>query len=81
MSKNIYCDTYEWLPVVEPELGQERFLPEDPTTLLRNGSFAKVPVIIGVTENEFGKRAARLFLIWFLLFFNFAILSLNFRNS
>ncbi|XP_011705308.1 PREDICTED: esterase FE4-like, partial [Wasmannia auropunctata] len=43
-----------WTPVVEPEIhGVERFLPEQPSELIRKGKFHKVPLIAGITENEF----------------------------
>lgn len=42
-----------WLPVVEPDLGQERFLTDDPTRLFLRGDFYRVPVIAGITELEF----------------------------
>lgn len=42
-----------WLPVVEPDLGQERFLTEDPTQLFKRGQFYRVPVMAGITELEF----------------------------
>ncbi|KYM82670.1 Esterase FE4 [Atta colombica] len=43
-----------WTPVVEPEVhGVERFLPEQPIDLIRKGKFHKVPLIAGVTKNEF----------------------------
>lgn len=42
-----------WLPVVEPDLGQERFLTDDPTILFERGEFCRVPVMAGVTELEF----------------------------
>lgn len=44
-----------WSPVVEPEIqGVERFLPEQPADLFRKGKFHKVPLIAGVTKDEFG---------------------------
>ncbi|EZA54385.1 esterase E4 [Ooceraea biroi] len=44
-----------WTPVVEPEVhGVERFLPEQPLDLIRKGKFHKVPLIVGVTKDEFG---------------------------
>ncbi|KAL6446527.1 hypothetical protein ACFW04_001222 [Cataglyphis niger] len=44
-----------WTPVVEPEVhGVERFLPEQPVDLIRKGKFHKVPLIAGVTKDEFG---------------------------
>ncbi|XP_075162677.1 juvenile hormone esterase-like [Haematobia irritans] len=44
---------YNWLPVVEPDFGQERFLVEDPYKTMINGNFYKVPIIMGVTQYEF----------------------------
>lgn len=41
-----------WLPVVELDFGQERFLTDDPTKLFSLGKFARVPVIAGVTKYE-----------------------------
>jgi len=39
---------------VEPEVhGVERFLPEQPIDLIKKGKFHKVPLIAGVTKNEF----------------------------
>lgn len=46
-----------WKPVVEPDLGQERFLTDNPTRLFRLGRFARVPVIAGITELEFASPA------------------------
>ncbi|EFN65474.1 Esterase FE4 [Camponotus floridanus] len=44
-----------WMPVVEPEVqGVERFLPEQPFDLIRKGKFHKVPLMAGVTKDEFG---------------------------
>lgn len=42
-----------WYPVVEPDFGQERFLTEDPKVLFGSGNFSRVPVIAGVTNDEF----------------------------
>lgn len=43
-----------WRPVVEPEIpGVERFLTDQPANLLRKGQFHHVPVIAGVTKDEF----------------------------
>lgn len=42
-----------WLPVVEPDLGQERFLTDDPTRLFQLGHFHRVPVMAGITDLEF----------------------------
>lgn len=44
-----------WMPVVEPEVqGVERFLPEQPLDLIRKGKFHKIPLMAGVTKDEFG---------------------------
>nr|QCC89018.1 carboxylesterase 3 [Meteorus pulchricornis] len=44
-----------WLPVVEPEVpGVERFLPAQPIDLIREGKFHQVPLITGITRDEFG---------------------------
>lgn len=50
------CTRNLWGPVVEPDLGQTRYLETDPDTLLKNGSFARVPVLIGITADEFAER-------------------------
>lgn len=42
-----------WYPVVEPDFGQERFLTEDPTVLFASGNFSRVPIITGITKDEF----------------------------
>ncbi len=42
-----------WYPVIEKDFGQERFLTENPTKLMRQGRFMRVPVIAGITEHEF----------------------------
>lgn len=42
-----------WYPVIEKDFGQERFLTENPTKLMRQGRFMRIPVIAGVTEYEF----------------------------
>ncbi|XP_076231278.1 uncharacterized protein LOC143177296 [Calliopsis andreniformis] len=44
-----------WKPTVEPEVrGIERFLTAHPYDLIKQGKYKQVPLIIGVTENEFG---------------------------
>lgn len=42
-----------WFPVIEKDLGQEKFLVSDPVLSFRSGDFEKVPVIIGRTKDEF----------------------------
>lgn len=42
-----------WYPVIEPDFGQERFLTEDPKVSFASGNFLRVPVMAGVTNEEF----------------------------
>lgn len=42
-----------WMPIVEPDFQQERFLPDDPGTLFEQGKFAKVSVMAGIAAEEF----------------------------
>lgn len=42
-----------WYPVVEPDFGQERFLTDDPAKLFASGNFSRVPIITGITQDEF----------------------------
>ena len=42
-----------WLPVVEHNFGQERFFTADPNKLFESGKFNRVPVIVGITADEF----------------------------
>ncbi|XP_055906848.1 juvenile hormone esterase [Eupeodes corollae] len=42
-----------WKPVIEPKLGQDRFLIEDPVKSYQDGKFMKVPIITGITKDEF----------------------------
>jgi len=42
-----------WKPVIEPDFGQERFLVEDPIKSYQNDDFMKVPIITGMTKDEF----------------------------
>lgn len=46
-----------WLPVVEQDLGQERFLTDEPNVLFAAGNFSKANVMIGVTTDEFSSPA------------------------
>lgn len=52
-----YQPTLLWIPVVEPDFGQERFLVEDPTLSLYEGRFQKVPIISGIIKLEFAQYA------------------------
>lgn len=42
-----------WNPVVEPDVGQERFLALDPLTAIKQKKMHDVPYIISQTEDEF----------------------------
>lgn len=42
---------------VEKDLGHERFLTDDPSTLFSSGNFSRVPMIIGRTSEEEGITA------------------------
>nr|XP_014102991.1 venom carboxylesterase-6 [Bactrocera oleae] len=46
-----------WKPVIEPDYGQERFLIEDPVRSYQNGNFMKIPIITGMTKDEFAGQA------------------------
>ncbi|XP_053684403.1 juvenile hormone esterase-like [Sabethes cyaneus] len=46
-----------WTPVIEPDYGQERFLDRDPTEAYLRGDFMKIPVIAGITRDEFAGPA------------------------
>ncbi|EFA04389.1 hypothetical protein TcasGA2_TC014687 [Tribolium castaneum] len=52
-----YDPVIVWYPVIEDGFGQERFLTEDPIKMFERGDFQKVPIVIGVTKDEFGNRA------------------------
>jgi acetylcholinesterase len=54
------CPMLAWMPVVEPDFGQERFIEEEPVKLFREGRFHRVPVLTGVTEDEFSSNAQRI---------------------
>ncbi|KAF7992377.1 hypothetical protein HCN44_001702 [Aphidius gifuensis] len=41
-------------PVVEPDVGQEIFLPSNPWELIKSKKYADVPVMIGITAQEAG---------------------------
>ncbi|XP_023158747.1 venom carboxylesterase-6 [Ceratitis capitata] len=42
-----------WMPVIEGDFGQERFIVENPYKTIQSPNFQKVPLIIGITEYEF----------------------------
>ncbi|XP_058065623.1 juvenile hormone esterase [Anopheles bellator] len=46
-----------WKPIIEPDFGQERFLDRNPTEAFRKGDFMKVPLMAGITKDEFAGPA------------------------
>nr|CAH7758728.1 unnamed protein product [Callosobruchus chinensis] len=46
-----------WSPVIEPEVGQERFITDNPIRLIMNGHLQHVPFITGQTTDEFSYDA------------------------
>uniref|UniRef100_A0A0A1XAI2 Carboxylic ester hydrolase n=1 Tax=Zeugodacus cucurbitae TaxID=28588 RepID=A0A0A1XAI2_ZEUCU len=52
---------YIYLPVVERDFGQDRFLTENPFDSLNRGEFSKVPILIGFTSGEFCQSAVDIF--------------------
>ncbi|KAL7039248.1 hypothetical protein ACKWTF_009844 [Chironomus riparius] len=53
-SRSYYgCLVMPWLPVVEQDFGQERLFTADQNKLFKSGKFNRVPVIVGITTDEF----------------------------
>ncbi|XP_044758909.1 uncharacterized protein LOC123316758 [Coccinella septempunctata] len=50
-----------WKPVIEEDFGQERFLVEHPVNMVREGKFEKVPILTGLTSDEFAGRAVDIY--------------------
>ncbi|XP_048005125.1 juvenile hormone esterase-like isoform X2 [Leguminivora glycinivorella] len=46
-----------WTAIVEPDVGQPRFLPVQPDEAVRQGQFQAVPLLISQTEGEFFWKA------------------------
>ena len=46
-----------WYPVIEDDYGQERFLSDDPVALFQKGNFSNIPIVTGITLQEFGYEA------------------------
>ena len=44
--------TSPFVPVVEPDVGQEIFISTDPWTMLKSYDIADVPVMIGIMHDE-----------------------------
>jgi hypothetical protein len=55
-------------PVTEPVTGAERFLEADPTDVFLSGKFAQIPLITGMTRDEFSYKALRKYILRFLSF-------------
>lgn len=52
-----FCPLLLFLPVVEPDLGQERFLTDNPIKSFRSGKWNRVPIITGFVKDEFAQLA------------------------
>ncbi|XP_055854089.1 juvenile hormone esterase-like [Episyrphus balteatus] len=52
-----YHPMLNWRPVIEKDFGQERFLTDDPVAALEQGNFQKIPLIVGMTKDEFARIA------------------------
>ncbi|XP_049816939.1 esterase E4-like [Aethina tumida] len=50
----------QWSPVIEEDYGQERFLPDHPINLINKGEFMDIPLMAGVTEDEFSGQVIQL---------------------
>ncbi|KAK9883518.1 hypothetical protein WA026_001694 [Henosepilachna vigintioctopunctata] len=46
-----------WKPVIEENFGQERFLTDHPIKLVMEGKFQNVPIMSGITTEEFGYKS------------------------
>ncbi|KAG5678815.1 hypothetical protein PVAND_008449 [Polypedilum vanderplanki] len=55
------CVVRPFGPVIEPDLGQERFLKAEPSELFKNGNFLRVPILIGITAYEFADVVRNIF--------------------
>lgn len=53
------CPEYVHFPSYEPNFGQEAFMSSDPQRLLQNGSFSRVPIMLGYVQHELFELAAR----------------------
>lgn len=45
-------------PVVEPKSAKDPFLPDHPLNIIKSGKSMDVPIIIGVTSEDGGLKAA-----------------------
>jgi hypothetical protein len=48
-------------PVIEPAAGPGRFLEAHPAKLFLSGKFFDVPLITGITKDEFSYKALRMY--------------------
>ncbi|XP_055371025.1 juvenile hormone esterase-like [Condylostylus longicornis] len=49
----------QWNVELEKDFGQERFMIEHPSVLFEKGEFYKVPIITGITIDEFAERGPK----------------------
>lgn len=52
------CLVFPWTPLLEEDLGQERFVTDNPSVLFREGNFSRVNALMGMTAHEFISPAA-----------------------
>ena len=50
--------TLIWLPVIEKDYGQKRFLTEHPIKSVVKHRFQDVPILSGIVKDEFADNAA-----------------------
>lgn len=62
-----------WVPVLEKDFGQERFLSIDPVTAVKEGKMHAIPYIVSQTTDEFYWKA-------FSKFYNIAINEMYYWN-
>jgi len=48
---------YTWLPTMEQDFGQQRFLSAHPIEIMSHGQINAVPVMIGINTDDFGFKA------------------------
>lgn len=73
------CATWEpysvinmkWNYEIEEDFGQERFLLDNPTNLFASGNFQKVPLMTGLTKDEFQYHIMREYYIYFIYYIIF----------
>ncbi|XP_055370969.1 juvenile hormone esterase-like [Condylostylus longicornis] len=52
----------EWNVEIEKDYGQERFITKHPSVLYKNGEFSRIPVMVGITKDEFADQGHKIIL-------------------